>query len=183
MYGMVNQAVEEMVVSTHGEAAWLEIKRRAGVSQAYFVCNTGYPDEITYKLVGAASDYLQTPPDKILHAFGEHWVLNTARKGYPTLMTTAGNTFGRFLENLPRFHDRVALIFPNLIPPRFEVRDTTENSLRLYYITHRAGLTPFVEGLLSGLGKMFNVTVRTTLEQTRANGGDTDVFFVEWQAG
>ncbi len=182
MYGMVNQSIEDMVVSGHGEAAWLEIKRRAGVTQEVFIRDQGYPDEITYHLVTAASEFLQSPSHQILHAFGEHWVLNTARKGYPTMMTTAGNTFGQFVGNLPQFHDRVALIYPKLIPPRFEVEDVTEKSLRLHYITHRAGLTAFVEGLLSGLAKMFGITVRVALERTRADGGDTDVFFIEWDA-
>ena len=180
MYGMVNQAIEEMVVSAHGEPAWLEIKRRAGVAHEMFVRNAPYPDEITYQLVAAASAHLNQPADLILRAFGEHWVLNTARKGYPTMMNTAGTTFGKFVGSLPRFHDRVALIYPNLVPPRFEVLDATEHSLRLHYITHRAGLTPFVEGLLSGLAKMFEISITVTLERTRADGGDTDVFFIEW---
>lgn len=180
MYGMVNKAVEEMVVSAHGEAVWCDIKRRAGVKEEVFISNEGYPDEITYRLVAAASEAMQTPPEKILHAFGEHWVLNTARKGYGHMLAAGGSSLGEFLCNLPHFHDRVALIYPKLVPPRFEVTDRTATSLKLHYITHRDGLTPFVEGLLSGLGRMFNTAARVTLLQSKSAGGDHDIFLVEW---
>ncbi len=180
MYGMVNKAVEEMVVGAHGEATWLEIKRRAGVTEEIFISNEGYPDEITYKLVGAASELMQVPAEKILHAFGEHWVLETARKGYGHMMAAGGSSLGEFLDNLPLFHDRVALLYPNLAPPQFKVTHRAERSLHLHYITHRAGLTPFVEGLLSGLAKMFNTTAKFALVEARAAGAEHDVFLVEW---
>ncbi len=180
MYGMVNKAIEEMVTAAHGEPTWLEIKRRAGVADPIFISNEGYPDEITYRLVGAASDVLALPADRILHAFGEHWVLNTARKGYGHLMTAGGSSLGEFIGNLPLFHDRVALLYPKLAPPRFEVTDRTERSLQLHYLSHRAGLTPFVAGLISGLGKMFETPVRATLTAAKAAGADHDIFLVEW---
>lgn len=180
MYGMVNQAIEDLVVSNHGLETWDRIKARAGVTEVAFIRNEGYPDKITYDLVSAASEVLARPAHEVLHAFGVHWVLNTAVKGYPILMSTAGMTFGKFLQNLPRFHDRVAIIYPNLAPPRFEVSEVTDNSLRLHYISHRPGLTPFVEGLLSGLAQHFAVTIRVQLERSRTDGGNADVFQITW---
>ncbi len=180
MYGMVNKAVYEMVVSNHGEEIWRKIKQRAGVTEDIFIGTEAYPDEVTYRLVEAASEILQLPADRILHAFGEHWVLETAVKGYSHLMNAGGGTIAEFLSNLPRLHDRVALIYPNLVPPLFAVTDRTTHSLRLHYTSHRPGLVPFVEGLLSGLGKRFNTPVRVTLAQPRKDGGNTDIFLVEW---
>jgi len=180
MYGMVNKAMEQMITLTHGEAAWQTIRRRAGVTEEIFISNEGYPDAITYQLVGAASEFTGQPAAEILHAFGEHWVLDTARKGYGPMMAAGGRTLRDFLVNLPHFHDRVALIYPKLAPPSFEVTDHQERSLRLHYLSHRAGLTPFVEGLLSGLGKMFDTPVRVTLEAAKAAGADHDVFLVQW---
>lgn len=180
MYGMVNKSIEEMVVSGHGEPVWREIKRKAGVDEEVFISNEGYPDEVTYRLVGAASEVLALPAEKVLHAFGEHWVLHTARKGYGHMLAAGGRTLGDFLTNLPHFHDRVALLYPRLEPPSFEVSDRTDRSLRLHYRTSRAGLTSFVEGLLSGLGQMFQVQSRATLLQSKAAGADHDIFLVEW---
>lgn len=180
MYGMVNKAVEEMVLAGHGAAIWSEIKHRARVTDEIFISNQGYDDDVTYRLVGAASEVLQQPPEAILHAFGEHWVLNTARQGYGHMMRAGGRTLGEFLGNLPSFHDRVALLYPKLLPPQFEVTDQTENSLHLHYITHRPGLAPFVGGLISGLGKMFGTPARWTLVTAKAEGGNHDIFRVEW---
>jgi two-component system chemotaxis sensor kinase CheA len=33
------------------------------------------PDEVTYKLVGAASEVLGIPPNQVLEAFGEYWII------------------------------------------------------------------------------------------------------------
>jgi hypothetical protein len=169
-----------MVVGTHGETAWREIKQRAGVTEEFFISNEGYDDAITYRLVAAASEWMKTPPEKILHAFGEHWVLNTAQKGYGPMMQSGGRSLRDFLINLPQFHDRVALLYPNLAPPTFSLSDLAERSLRLHYHSQRPGLTAFMEGLLSGLGKLFTTPVRVTLESAKSAGADHDIFLVEW---
>jgi len=180
MYGLVNRAVQEMITGAYGEQVWLEIKRRAGITQEVFIGIESYPDEITYKLVAAASEQMQIPADELLHAFGEHWILKTGLESYGHLLENAGEDIGDFLAHLPHFHDRVALLYPNLIPPIFEVTDRKEQSLRLHYITHRPGLTSFVLGLLSGIGKMFAVPVKVSLEQSRGDGSRADIFLVEW---
>ena len=180
MYGMVNRAVEEMVCTHHGEAVWERIKATAGVDVDVFMSNEGYPDEMTYRLVGAASEVLGVPADKILEAFGEHWVLHTARDAYGGLMQAAGKSLPEFLSNLPNFHSRVAMIFPKLQPPRFQCTDVTDHSLKLHYRTHRRGLAPFVVGLMQGLGKMFVTPVAVRLVESRDDGADHDVFEVSW---
>ena len=180
MYGMVNKAVEEMVCMHHGETVWEEIKSKAGVDVDVFMSNEGYPDDVTYRLVGAASEVLGLPAPRILEAFGEHWVLHTARDGYGGLMQAAGKSLPEFLANLPNFHSRVAMIFPKLQPPRFECSDVAATSLKLHYHTHRQGLAPFVVGLMQGLGKMFDTPVTVRLVQSRDDGADHDVFDVAW---
>lgn len=180
MYGMVNKAVEEMVCMHHGEAAWEQIKKKAKVDVDVFMSNEGYPDEITYRLVGAASEVLNVPADEILCAFGEHWVLHTAQEGYGGLMKATGKSLSEFLINLPNFHSRVSMIFPKLQPPRFTCSDVTNHSLTLHYFTHRPGLAPFVVGLIRGLGKMFNTEVEVVRVQAREQGCDHDVFSICW---
>jgi hypothetical protein len=181
MYGMVNKAIQDMVCMHHGEAVWEQIKAQAGVDVDLFFGNEPYPDEITYKLVAAGSEVLKLPPEKILEAFGEHWILHTAQEGYGGLMRAAGRTLPEFLANLPNFHTRVSMIFPKLQPPRFHVSDVMEYSLKLHYFTNRPGLTPFVVGLLQGLGTMFSIPVRAQLVESKVLGADHDVFLAEWE--
>lgn len=180
MYGMVNKAVEEMVCLHHGEAMWERIKAKAGVDVDVFMSNESYSDDITYQLVGAASEVLQLPAEQILIGFGEHWVLHTAQEGYGGLMKAAGKTLPEFLRNLPNFHSRVSMIFPKLQPPRFECVNITDRSLQLHYISHRPGLAPFVVGLMQGLGKMFHTPVTVRLVVAKDQGADHDVFEVTW---
>lgn len=180
MYGLVNKAVEELVISNFGEDKWELIKEKAGVDVDAFISNEGYPDEMTYQLVGAASEVLGLPADKILVAFGEHWILKTAAESYGPMMKSGGATLKDFLINLPNFHTRVKMIYPNLQPPRFETSDATETSLTLHYFTHRTGLSSFVVGLVQGLGKLYKTPATATQVASKDAGDDHDVFEVAW---
>jgi hypothetical protein len=180
MYGMVNKAVKDLVVSHFGVEKWLAIKDKAGVEEDVFLSNEGYPDELTYDLVAAASEVLGVPPRDILIAFGEYWVLHTARQGYGNMLEANGRNLPEFLVNLPSLHTRVAMIFPDLQPPRFFCAEVSAASLRLHYESHRPGLTDFVVGLLRGLGKMFNTPVGIHPIELKSAGADHDVFLVSW---
>jgi hypothetical protein len=180
MYGMVNRSMEDMVVGQHGEEMWERIKARAGVDVDVFISNDGYPDSITYDLVGAASVELGVAADVILVAFGEHWVMHTALGNYGDMMRAGGRTLREFLLNLPMFHTRVSLMFPDLKPPIFECSHQQERSLHLHYRSARAGLDHFVVGLVRGLGQMFQETVTIDVVANRSRGDDHDVFLVRW---
>jgi hypothetical protein len=53
MYGLVNQAIEELVRSNHGDAIWEVIKQRAEVQIEAFLGMEEYPDDMTYRLDAA----------------------------------------------------------------------------------------------------------------------------------
>ena len=116
----------------------------------------------------------------MLHAFGRHWVLKTALDGYGELMRSGGRNLPEFLQNLPNFHTRVSLIFSHLQPPRFKCLDVTHHCLRLAYFSHRAGLAPFVEGLLYGLGEMFETSVVVKDEVVSERNPIEHFFHIEW---
>ncbi len=182
MYGLVNKAVEDLVASNFGEDQWELVKSKAGVDVDVFISNEAYPDELTYRLVGAASEVLGLPAEEILVAFGEHWVLETASKSYGPMMKSGGSSLKEFLVNLPNFHTRVAMIYPNLAPPRFQCTDVTEDGLLLHYHSHRSGLTAFVTGLLQGLGKLYQTPCSSTLLARKDQGADHDIFAVTWES-
>ena len=68
MYGLVNRAIQEMVVEAHGDEAWKQVAKDAGIDAAGIVDMTSYDDEITFKLIGNASNLLNVPADELLHA-------------------------------------------------------------------------------------------------------------------
>lgn len=180
MYGLVNKAVQDLVTRRFGEDTWNTIKREAQVEDDMFLSMESYPDDVTYRLVGAASAVLSVAAADLLEAFGEHWVTYTATEGYGEFFRMGGATLPAFLQNLDRMHARVALSFPDLRPPSFRCTDVSERSLSLHYHSPREGLAPMVIGLVRGLGIMF--ATPTTVSQTarREEGADHDVFFVEF---
>lgn len=181
MYGLVNKAVEDLVCSRYGEETWTRIQAQAGVDEVGFVSMAAYPDEITYKLVGAASEVLGTPVPALLEAFGEHWILYTARAGYGELMAMFGRSLREFVANLDNMHARVGLSFPQLAPPSFVVRDAGPRTLEVEYHSHREGLAPMVVGLLKGLARSFAEEVAVEHVHGRDRGG-FDLFRLELQA-
>ncbi len=180
MYGMVNKAIEELVISGYGEDIWEQIKLTAGVEEEVFVSTEGYPDAMTYALVGAASEVLKMPASDVLESFGKHWILKTAQNGYGDMMAAGGKTLREFLVNLPDFHSRVSMILPHLAPPKFYISDIEEKSVRIHYQSHRAGLSPFVVGLMKGLGERFSTPVIVEHAADKAAGADHDEFVVRW---
>lgn len=183
MYGLVNRALHELVVARWGLPMWEEIRKRAELDVEEFNGFQAYPDSVTYRLVGAASECLNVSPESLLESFGEHWVLFTGQEGYGDLLDLAGANLVTFLQNLDALHVRVARSYPALVPPSFKCTDITERSLLLHYFSSRDGLAPLVVGLIKGLGKRFNTDVRVELLHARGPLSDHDVFRVEFELG
>lgn len=182
MYGLVNKAVEGLVLSNYGEAAWERIKRAAGCDVDVFVGMDAYDDALTYRLVAAASRELGLTRDEVLEAFGEYWVRYTAAEGYGEVLKMSGSTFAEFLANLDNLHARVGLSFSHLRPPSFRVTDVADGSLRLHYASEREGMAPMIPGLLRGVGAMFATTVAVAHVERRDDGAGHDVFLVTYEA-
>jgi hypothetical protein len=158
MYGLVNQAMRDMVVSQHGEARWAEICSKAGVASADFVAMQAYPDAMTYGLVGAASETLATPVPELLKAFGDYWITFTAEQGYGEMMDLFGRDFLSCLRSLNGMHAHMGVMLPELKPPRFEILEREGAAGKVFdlkYFSKREGLVPFVLGLLEGLSRKF----------------------------
>lgn len=175
MYGMVNQAIKDLVLSKFGEEAWDKICIKANVSTEDFVFMQYYSDKLTYDLVGAASEQLSLPPYVILNEFGKHWVLFTAKEGYGMLMDLFGSDFKTCLMNLNNLHARMGMTMPDLTPPRFNFSEIDEKTYTIDYYSKRSGLAPMVSGLLEGLALKYGVKAKVEhLENT--NGDATSSF-------
>ncbi len=182
MHGMINKSIEDLVTIKFGADKWIAVKKKAGVEVEAFISNESYPDQMTYGLVGAATEVLGLTVDQVLYAFGEFWVVHTASRGYGDLLKSAGRTLGEFLDYLPLFHTRVALIFPNLQPPRFECSDRHEDRITMHYYSHRPGLSMVVVGMLNGVAQIYNTPATVTQTKFKDKGADHDEFLVVWSA-
>ena len=181
MYGLVNQALEQLLRTKFGDVRWAAIRARAKVTPPpVFVGMQAYPDEVTYGLVAAASDELEMPAAELFEALGEYWTIHTARHGYGHLLALGGSTFIDFLQNLDSLHAHVAVSFPELRPPTFWCSDVTDRTVRLHYYSEREGLAPMVVGLVRGLGTMFATNVTVEQAASRAEGAAHDEFQITY---
>lgn len=178
MNGLVNRAIEQLVISMKGEAGWRGVCAHAGVAADGFVSMENYDDDITYRLVQAVSERLALPPEQVLEAFGDYWITYTADEGYGALMTAGGSHLREFLGNLNDLHGRVESIFAQVRIPLFRVEDVSDTEYRLFYASHRKGFAPMVLGLVKGLAKRFGQSVEVVQVHAKTEVNGEDIFSV-----
>lgn len=181
MYGIINQAIHQMVMRDHGESVWLNMIHKSSIDVSEFRNHESYDDKYTYLLASALAEHLNKPVADILRSFGEFWILEISLKKYPAMMAAGGNNFRTFLLNLPKFHNRIFLSYPNLIAPEFLIHEH-DDCISVQYHSQRAGLTHLMEGMLIGIIKMFNEhNAVVSIEYTKSNTQfDHDLFLIKW---
>lgn len=180
MYGIVNVALEEMVIDTYGQNKWEEALLKSGTTITHFEVDKLYDDEVTYLLIASVAEVLEIHIHKVMNLFGEWWILKVGKGKHAKLMASGGASLKEFLINLPTFHSKVILIYVEMFAPQFTVTNIEANSILIHYYSNRRSLTEFVRGLLVGLGKMFNVPVSVILLSSKNEGADHDTFRVSW---
>lgn len=160
MYGILNQALKEVVLSQGGERVWSDICAVVGVSAEDFEFLVPYDDSVTYRLVDVASDTLGLSREEILQMLGRHWVTFTAQQGYGEMMALFGRDLRTCLKNLNRMHGHMGAMMPDLHPPRFIVDDKGPDHITLHYHSNREGLAPVVTGILEGLAEKFQENIQ-----------------------
>jgi predicted hydrocarbon binding protein len=181
MYGLIHIAIRDFVILHHGDEAWQKIFDRTNADESIFNNMQAYDDSVTFGLVGATSEELNIEVSGLLEDLGVHWVLKTAVEGYGAIMDFGGANLPTFLRNLDALHEQVAMTFVDLDQPSFRLIDETESKLVLEYRSVRDGLSPFVVGLLKGLGQRFNEELSVKQISMKSEGADCDVFEVARQ--
>lgn len=182
MYGLINKAVENFVTEKFGAETWEKVLEKSGVDAELFISMKCYPDEWTYKLIGAASEILALPADNILTAFGEYWIRFTEQEGYGHLLMASGSNLPEFLKRLDDMHAHISLTYEGARMPSFKCTELGPDRLEVDYYSERPGLGPMIVGLLKGLGTLFGNKVEVEYTHSRASGADRDRFLVHYQA-
>lgn len=170
MYGMIHQAARQLVLQSHGEAAWRQIVHVSGLTDSDFISAQHYDDEKTLGLIGAISKVSGAPMDELLVAFGQHWITFAAGTSYGRVMDMLGDNLEEFIENLDRMHAGIKATMPQASMPRFELLASNDGDLHVLYQSERSGLTPFVVGLLRGLMARFGVVGDVTGQKETPEG-------------
>ena len=155
MYGIINQAVKDLICAQGGQELWIRVCEDAGIGLQEFDALEPYSDDVTFALVAAASKHLGVPETEVLRQFGHHWILFTAAQGYGEIMNMFGRDFRSCLKNLNRMHGHMGAMMPHLRPPRFVVDECSDDRFVLHYYSDRVGLGKLVVGLLEGLAQKY----------------------------
>ena len=106
MYGLINEAMRRLISEQAGDDVWLRIAERADTAPT-FVGLLYYDDEITYRLVGAASEELNTPAEDLLRAFGQYWSSRVGPENYRDILGATGTSVATVLANMDLMHARI----------------------------------------------------------------------------
>ncbi|WP_200977564.1 heme NO-binding domain-containing protein [Echinicola sp. 20G] len=159
MYGIVNKAIEDLLLTQYGEEKWEIIKEKCNLEIDFFLLNEIYDDKITFTLIQSASEVTGKPSCELLKELGIWWIVKLSQERYGSLMSTGGQNFREFLTNLPDFHTRVMMIYPKIQAPEFSITSIAKTNIQIHYKSRRAGLVDFVHGILDGLAQLFKSKV------------------------
>jgi hypothetical protein len=179
MYGLVNQAIRDLIIRDYGEILWERICEKAAVSTVEFTPLQSYPDSLTYQLIQTAATELGLETAKLLHDLGVYWITFTADEGYGDLMNMFGKNLRTCLKNLNRMHSHMGAMMPELEPPRFIVEELAPNRILVHYYSTRPGLAPMVIGLLEGLAQKFGEQIHLK-HVVKSESSDHETFEVEF---
>ena len=178
MYGLVNKAIKEFVTINYGHEMWDETYKELELSDNQFLSLENIPDHVTFQLLSKVCDKSGRSMDEMAEQIGNYFLSFAADEGFDDLFELAGDNLPELLQNLNELHFRVKAFMPHLNPPRFEVSEQTDHSLKLHYFSSRDGLTYFLLGALKGLTKKFELDA--TLTVLPPVGDEKCIVLISW---
>lgn len=173
MKGVVFNLLEEVVSRNHGDAAWDALLDATGLAGSYTSLGS-YPDAEIERLVLAASDALDAPPDEVLRWFGrEAMPLLAAR--YPAFFEPHRSARPFILSLNSIIHPEVRKLYAGAHCPRFHFEDAPDGALLMGYRSPRR-LCALAHGFVLGAAAHYGETA--DLAHLRCmHRGDADCLF------
>lgn len=159
MQGMINRAIQCYMRDTHGDPAWKQVTRHAGIGFEGFETMLTYDDIITEQVLTASVAVLGRPRETILEDLGTFLVSNHGSDALRRLLRFGGVTFTDFLQTLEDTRGRGLLALPDLDLPML---DLFEISPSLYTLQCRfpiEGSGHVIVGLLRAMADDYGALV------------------------
>ena len=177
MKGIVFNLLEELVRRDHGEDAWDSLLEATKLDGAYTSLGS-YADEEMMKLVAAASQTLQLPPEAILRWFGRNAMPVLAVK-YPSFFATQNTTRPFLLALNDIIHPEVRKLYPGAIVPVFDFDLSTPDVLVMGYKSERK-LCALAQGFVEGAADYYGEDLSFEHLQCMLKGDQKCMFRVEF---
>jgi hypothetical protein len=162
MYGMIHQAARDLALARLGAEEWERLVAEGGLSGRHFIGVEYYADAETMRLVGLIADRLGCDMDATFYQFGRFWVDFAAASAYGRVLSMAGGDLETFIANLDRMHASIKSNMPRASLPGFDVIASDADAILVLYRSERAGLAPFVQGILSAVAERFGEAVEVS---------------------
>jgi hypothetical protein len=157
MYGLVNDAVKNMVIDSFGVEKWNEICDELELDSHNFIPFEQYDDSLTSDLVGIICKKFSFEAPNLLEEFGKYWVEYAKKSEYSSILDSFATSPIELIKSLDSLHTRLELTFDQLKPPSFWITNESEHKIWVHYQTHRdMPLQYFVIGLIKGIFLMFD---------------------------
>lgn len=179
MYGMVNQAIKQMVTELLGQETWKNICKKIEISADDFEHFKQFDDKITLNLVVEICNVNNMQADVLLVEFGRYWIKFAQKSDYNSILSAFATSPFELINSLNNLHDRLELTFTNLNAPSFEIVEQNLNTLTVNYYSDRKEmpLEYFVKGLFIGIFEMFNESCNVDIIETLGDAKAT--YFIE----
>ncbi|MDR0721779.1 MAG: heme NO-binding domain-containing protein [Treponema sp.] len=159
MKGLIVLCIAELIKKVSGEPQWQEILKRSGLpTDLQLTSISDVDDGVIQEVLKNIGEVLQLSPQQISEAFGDYWVNNYACKHYKAYYYGI-NSAKAMIMKIDTIHEQVTKIIPNARPPRFDVEEIDEHTLKVHYKSHRK-MIDFYIGLVKGVGKFFKTPVQ-----------------------
>lgn len=158
MKGIIFNLLEDVVTQHYGADTWDDLLAAAQVDGA-FTSLGSYEDDKLLRLVHAAAQKLNLPPDTIVRWFGTHAIPLLVKK-YPAFFHRHDNTRAFLLTLNSIIHPEVRKLYPGADVPDFDMDASASNVLVMGYYSKRK-LCALAEGLITGAATHYgeNVTI------------------------
>jgi methyl-accepting chemotaxis protein len=159
MKGAIVLCIAELVKKVGGNEQWREILRRSGLPEDLQLTSIADVDDgVIQKVLKNIGEVLHLSPQQITEAFGDYWVNDYASKYYKAYYYGI-NSAKAMIMGVDTIHAQVIKIIPNARPPRFDVEEIDEKTLRVHYKSHRK-MIDFYIGLVKGVGRFFKTPLQ-----------------------
>ena len=149
MKGIIFNLLEDVVVKTHGDAAWDQLLEQADLDGVYTSLGS-YDDAEIMQLVSAAGSSLSLSDDEVLRWFGRQAIPGMAER-WPGFFAAHEKTipFLRTLNSV--IHPEVRKLYAGAYCPHFDFTSPTDESLLMGYRSPRQ-LCGLAHGFILGAG-------------------------------
>jgi hypothetical protein len=148
MHGLINRSIQSFVETTYGRPIWEKIAYAGGLDVSEFEAMLRYDDEVTLKLLDAASEVLERARGDLMEDIGTYLVSHPNTEAVRRLLRFGGVNFVDFLHSLDDLPDRVRLAVSELSFPKLELRAHGEDSFSLLCAAEIEGFGNLMMGVL-----------------------------------